>query len=129
MPESTNTDSQISPRSRTGIARLIAATRYSIAGIAAAFKSEEAFRLELLGFLILAPLAVWMGETNIEIVLLVCALLLVLIVELLNTAIEALVDRFGEGYHELSRIAKDTGSAAVGISLLLVIFTWGMLLF
>lgn len=116
------------PPPKKGLARLIAASRYSVAGLKAAYRSEEAFRLETVAFIIMAPLALVLGSTNLEKVLLVASLVLVILVELLNTAIEAVVDRVGKDYHELSRVAKDIGSAAVLISIALVVFTWGMLL-
>ncbi len=116
------------PPPRKGLARLIAATRYSIDGLHAALKNEEAARLEIAALLVAVPLALWLGETTVEKVLLIGAVVLVLIVELLNTAIEALVNRFGSEYHELSKVAKDTSSAAVLIAVLLGLFTWVMIL-
>ncbi len=122
-------ESEVSaPPAKKGLARLFAATRYSLAGIIAAFRSEEAFRIEVFAFIVLAPVGVWIGETDVEKVMLVGVLVLVMLVELLNTAIEAIVDRFGIEYHDLSRIAKDCGGAAVAISVLFVFFVWGMLL-
>ncbi len=99
-----------------------------MAGLRVAIAHEEAFRLELLIFLVMAPLGIWLGESSVERVLLVGTLVLVILVELLNSAIEKVVDRFGGDYHDLSRDAKDMGSAAVLISIGLVLFTWGMLL-
>lgn len=116
------------PPSRKGFARLVAAMRYSAAGLRAAFRNEEAFRQEVIAFCLLAPLGIWLGETQTDRVILVGVLVLVMLVELLNTGIEAVVDRIGADYHELSAIAKDTGSAAVLISIALVVFCWGMLL-
>lgn len=116
------------PSPKTGVSRLIAAVKYSTAGLRAAFRNEEAFRIEVTAFILLAPLGLWLGEDKVEKVLLVGSLSLVLLMELVNTAIEAVVDRVGRDYHDLSRVAKDTGSAAVLISLILVLFTWGMLL-
>lgn len=116
------------PPSKKGLARLVAAAGYSAAGIRAAFKSEEAVRMEIAAFIVLAPLGLWLGEGALEKVLLVSCLVFVIVVELLNTGIETVVDRVGKDYHELSRVAKDIGSAAVFISLGLVIFTWTMLL-
>ncbi len=116
------------PPAKKGLARLIAAAGYSAAGIRAAFKSEEAVRMEIAAFIVMAPLGLWLGDGAIEKVLLVSCLVFVIVVELLNTAVEAVVDRFGGDYHELSRVAKDIGSAAVFISLGLVIFIWAMLL-
>jgi diacylglycerol kinase (ATP) len=113
---------------KTGIYRVIAATRYSISGLILAIKTEEAFKQEFALFLVLAPLGLWLGETAIEKVLLVGALVILLIVELLNTAVEAVVDRVSSDFHELSRQAKDLGSAAVFLSLGLVVFTWILIL-
>ncbi len=113
---------------KKGIARLIAATGYSIAGFKAAYKNEEAFRLELLAFLVLAPVALFLGGSNVEKVLLLGSLALVLVAELINSAIEAVVDRGGDEYSDLAGRAKDMGSAAVLLCLLLVLFVWGLLL-
>lgn len=126
-------DSQVPPASgssagKKGIARLIAATRYSIAGFKAAYKNEEAFRLDVLAFIVLAPVALFLGESDVDRVLLLGSLVLVLVAELLNSAIEAAVDRGGDEYSELAGRAKDMGSAAVLVSLLLVLFVWGLLL-
>ena len=128
MSESEISDSKDLPAPRKGFARLLAATKYSLAGISAAFKREEAFRIEVVLFVLLTPVGIYLGETATEKVLLIASLILVLLIELINTAIEAVVDRFGREYHDLAKIAKDSGSAAVAISLLLVLFTWGMLL-
>lgn len=129
LPESdSNAAPRTPPPTKKGIARLIAATRYSAAGIRAAFRSEEAVRMEVAAFIVMAPLGFWLGSTDVEKVLLVATLVLVILVELLNTAIEKVVDRVGRDYHELSRVAKDIGSAAVLISIGLVIFTWTVLL-
>ena len=113
---------------KKGIARLIAATGYSIAGFKAAYKYEEAFRLELFPFFVLAPVALFLGESNVEKVLLLGSLVLVMVAELINSAIEAVVDRVGEEDHELAGRAKDLGSAAVLLCMLLVLFVWGLLL-
>jgi diacylglycerol kinase (ATP) len=112
----------------TGITRVIKATSYSFRGLHACFKHEAAFRQELALFIILAPLGLWLGHGAVEQVLLVGCLILVLIVELLNTGIEAVVDRFGGELHELSGRAKDIGSAAVFISLANVLVIWGLIL-
>ncbi len=94
-------------------------------GLRATFKEEEAFRLEVLLALILIPLGFYFGETGVEKVLLSGSVLLVLLVEILNSAIESVVDRFGPEEHELAGRAKDQGSAAVLLSLLLVLVVWG----
>ena len=91
-------------------------------------RHEAAFQQELAAFVILAPLACWWGQGAVERVLLVGSLVLVLIVEALNSALEATVDRIGSERHELSGRAKDIGSSAVLLSLLLALFTWGMIL-
>lgn len=116
------------PERKTGIARVIAAAGYSYAGLCLALNSEPAFRQEFVLFLILAPLGLWLGETATERILLIGVLVLVLIVELLNTAVEAVVDRVSSDFHELSRQAKDLGSAAVFMSLGLVLLTWSLIL-
>ncbi len=104
--------------------RIIKATGYSLGGLQAAFINEPAFRQELVAFIILAPAGYFLASTAIERVLLVGSLLLVLIVELLNSALEAVVDRIGTEHHELSGRAKDLGSAAVLMSIVLVVLVW-----
>lgn len=113
----------------TGLTRIINAAGYSMKGLRAAFAHEAAFRQELLLCVVLTPLALWLGEGAVQWALLIGSLFLVLIVELLNSAIEALVDRVGSDYHELSGQAKDIGSAAVFIALLNVAVIWGFILF
>ncbi|MBU2713017.1 diacylglycerol kinase [Zooshikella harenae] len=113
----------------TGIRRLINATRFSYQGLIAAWRNEAAIRQEIVLILVLTPIAIWLDVTLVERVLLIGSLLLLLIVELLNSAIETVVDRIGSEYHELSGRAKDTGSAAVLITLILVSITWGLILF
>jgi diacylglycerol kinase (ATP) len=113
----------------TGIKRIINATGYSWAGLKAAFTNEAAFRQELLLCLLLCPAAFWLGQTAIERALMIGSLLVVLIVELLNSAIEAVVDRIGAEQHELSGRAKDIGSAAVFVSLVNVTIIWGLVIF
>ena len=116
------------PAPKKGVARLISATVYSVNGLKAAFKYEEAFRLEIIVFCVLAPIAFWLGDSNVDKVLLLGSLVLVILAELINSAIEAVVDRTGEEFNELSGRAKDLGSAAVFVSMLLVVFVWAMLL-
>ena len=111
----------------TGLTRIINAFGYSAKGIRAAFKHEAAFRQEVALFVILAPAAFWVGGSWLEYAILMGSLFLVLIVELLNSAIEAVVDRFGEEHHELAGRAKDMGSAAVMFSLLNVIIIWSFI--
>lgn len=103
---------------KTGIARIIDATRYSMQGLKAAFVNEAAFRQELLLCVVLIPLGLWLGADGVERALLIGSLLLVLMVELLNSAVEAVVDRVDTDWSPLAGRAKDIGSAAVFISLL-----------
>ncbi|MEW8624879.1 MAG: diacylglycerol kinase [Candidatus Thiodiazotropha sp.] len=98
-------------------------------GFRSTYKNEEAFRQEVLLTIILAPLGLWLGDNSIEKILLVGPLLIVLIVELLNSAIESVVDRISTENHKLSGRAKDQGSAAVLVSLMLVALCWIMVLF
>lgn len=97
---------------------------YSVQGLVAAFRNEAAFRQELLLAVIAIPLACWLDVTRVERILLVMVCLIVLLTELLNSAVEAVVDRIGSEHHELSGRAKDIGSAAVLISLLLWSYVW-----
>lgn len=112
----------------TGVIRLLKAAHYSCKGLSHAFRHEAAFRQEVLAAVVLIPLALWLDVTSVESVLLVMATLLVLIVEVLNTAIEAVVDRIGPDFHTLAGAAKDAGSAAVFLSLILWAFVWGSIL-
>ncbi len=107
-----------------GFKRLVNTIFFSFAGFKAAWINEEAFRQEVVVFLLAIPLAIWLGGNKIEILLLISTVVLVLIVELLNTAVETVVDRVGAEYHELAGRAKDIGSAAVMLSILLAIMTW-----
>ena len=111
-----------------GFKRLVNACFFSIAGFKATWQHEEAFRQEVLLFLVSTPLAIWLGETAIEKVLLIGSVVLVLLVELLNSAVEAVVDRVGFEHHELSGRAKDIGSAAVMLSLIWAAITWALIL-
>ena len=115
----------MSKPANTGIRRIIRAMGFSSQGLAAAWKHEAAFRQEIVLLVILVPTALWLGETVLLQALLIAVCLLVLIVELFNSAIEAAIDRHGAEQHELSGRAKDMGSAAVLISLLIVLLTWG----
>jgi diacylglycerol kinase (ATP) len=110
-----------------GIGRLWRATRYSLAGIRAAWTHEAAFRQEVLLAIILAPAAFWLGGSTVERLLLLGSCLIVLITELLNSAVEAAIDRISDDQHRLSARAKDLGSAAVFISLWLAGITWGLI--
>ncbi len=111
-------------KGRTGIDRIFHATRNSINGLWAAYSGESAFRQETWLAVVLLPSAFWLGRNAIEVTLLVAAVLLVLIVELLNSAIEAVVDRVSFDWHDLSKRAKDIASAAVLLSLLLCAGIW-----
>lgn len=113
---------------RKGLQRIWHAGGYSIAGMRTGW-GETAFRQEALAALFLLPLSFWLGQSWIEIALLAGSVLLVLIVELLNTAIESAIDRIGPEWHDLSRRAKDMGSAAVLLSLLLCIGVWAAALY
>jgi diacylglycerol kinase (ATP) len=108
--------------------RVINATRYSLEGLAAAARHEDAFRMELLAFVIAAPLGLWLGDSGLERALLVGSLMLVLIVELLNSAIEAAVDRISFENHRLAKRAKDIGSAAVMLSIANAAVIWLLIL-
>jgi diacylglycerol kinase (ATP) len=111
-------------KGRTGIDRVIHATGYSIAGLRSAYGGESAFRQELWLAVLLVPLAFWVGHGWVEVALLVGSVLLVLIVELLNSGIEAAIDRVSFELHDLSKRAKDLASAAVFLSLVLCAGTW-----
>jgi diacylglycerol kinase (ATP) len=111
-----------------GLQRLINAFHYSVAGFRACFHHEQAFRQEIYALVLLVPLGLWLGETAIERALLVASLLLVPLTELLNSAIEAAIDRFGQERHELSGRAKDIGSAAVFLSIVIATVVWALLL-
>lgn len=108
----------------TGVKRIVKAAGYSMQGLRAAFQHEAAFRQELLLAAIFIPLALFVGDTAAERSILIGASVLVLVVELVNSAIEALVDRVGTEHHELSGRAKDLGSAAVLLTLALLAYVW-----
>ena len=112
----------------SGARRLLLAFVNSWKGFKGAFRFEAAFRQEVALAVILLPLGVWLGKTGIERALLLGSMVLVLIVELLNTGIETVVDRIGLERHELSGLAKDVGSTAVLLSFLLLIIVWGCVL-
>lgn len=120
---------EISPyKGKTGLRRLWNAFNYSIAGFTAAYKNEEAFRQEVWLSIVLIPLAIWLPVSHLGRALMIGSVLLVIIVELLNSAIEAVVDRISLDHHELAGRAKDIGSAAVLVSMLLVLVTWALVL-
>lgn len=108
----------------TGVRRILRASNYSMQGLRHAFIYESAFRQELALTLILSPVAFWLGRTGFETAVLLAALLLMLVVELLNTAIEVAIDRHGDELHDLSGAAKDLASAAVLLSLVLAFTIW-----
>jgi diacylglycerol kinase (ATP) len=118
-------ESQNAPRN---IFQIINAFKWSMKGLKAAWDFESSFRLEVYLFLIFAPLGFWLGNTGVEKALLVSSLILVLIVEVINSAIEAVVDRFGGEHHQLSGRAKDLGSASVFLSDLIVLVCWASIL-
>jgi diacylglycerol kinase (ATP) len=107
-----------------GIGRIINATQCSIKGFKAAFKEESAFRTELVLGVILLPLSFWLAQSLQHWVILIVSFLFLLIVELLNSAIEALTDRVGVEYHVLSGRAKDIASAAVTLALIVLLIVW-----
>ena len=115
-------------KGKTGLRRLINAFGYSIAGTLAAFKHEDAFRQEVILTAILTPVAIYCGETAIDQALMISSLLLIIIVELLNSSIEATVDRISVKHHKLAKRAKDIGSAAVFFSLINATVIWFLIL-
>ena len=110
------------------VGRVLRAARYSYVGLLHAVRHEAAFRQELVLGAILTPIAVWLGENGLELALLIGSMILVLIVELLNSAVETVVDRIGAEPNQLSARAKDMGSAAVFLSLINVPVVWGLVL-
>lgn len=112
-------------KGRRGVDRILRAAGHSLRGVASAWRLESAFRQELALASVLLPLAFWIGQSWVEIALLAGSVILVLIVELLNSAVEAAVDRVSLELHELSKRAKDYGSAAVMLSLLWCVTLWG----
>ena len=123
-----DTHDALSLKGRTGLRRIVDASGYSLMGLQAAYRGEAAFRQLLLLNGLLLPLACWVDVTRSERVLLMIVPLLSLIVELLNSVIEATVDRISLSIHPLSKQAKDMGSAAQFIALLLIGLTWGLIL-
>lgn len=115
-------------KGKTGLRRVWNAFHYSCAGLQAAYRHEDAFRQEALLALLLIPLAIWLGDGAVERALLIGCVLLVLIVELINSAIEATVDRISLDLHPLAKRAKDIGSAAVMIALLNAALVWVLVL-
>ena len=115
-------------KGKTGLNRLINALKYSIAGTLAAFKHEDAFRQEVVLFLILAPIALFLTNVPSERALMIGSLILIIIIELLNSAVEATVDRISIKHHKLAKRAKDIGSAAVFFSLINAAIIWLIIL-
>lgn len=111
-----------------GFGRMFKATIWSCQGLRAAWLHESSFRLEVYLLAALAPLALWLGANGVERALLIGSCLLVLAVELLNSAIEAVIERYGPEFHELAGRAKDMGSAAVFVTMLNVLVVWGLIL-
>ena len=109
--------------------RIVRSLNYSLQGLRVTFQGEEAFRVEVILAFLLVPLGLFLGETSVERALLVGSVFLVLIVEILNSAIESVVDRFGQEQHQLAGRAKDQASAAVFMALLLVILVWILIIF
>jgi diacylglycerol kinase (ATP) len=116
-------------KGETGVRRVINATRNSFAGFAEAVRCEDAFRQELLLAAVLVPVALWSGRSGFERALLAGSVVLVLVVELLNSAVEATVDRISFDNHRLAKRAKDIGSAAVMLSLVNAGLIWLLILF
>ncbi|MDH3218674.1 MAG: diacylglycerol kinase [Gammaproteobacteria bacterium] len=111
-----------------GLGRVMKATGYSWQGLRAAYRHEEAFRQEVWLCIVMLPLGLYLGDGGVEKALLVGSVLLLPLVEILNSALEAVVDRFGEERHELSGRAKDMGSAAVALAILLMSVVWLLVL-
>ncbi|HEX5539447.1 MAG TPA: diacylglycerol kinase [Methylophilaceae bacterium] len=116
-------------KGKTGLRRLCNAFGYSVAGLAEAYKNEDAFRQEVLIAVVLIPLAMYLGNSAVTRALMIASVLLVIVVELLNSSIEATVDRISLENHHLSKRAKDVGSAAVLVSLVNLAVVWGLLIF
>ena len=116
-------------KTNTGLTHLVNATRFSLAGLNSVWRHESAFRQELMAFAILFPSGAYLASSLGQVVGLLCACCFVLSIELLNSAIEAAIDRTGTEYHELSKLAKDYGSAAVMISLAMVGIVWSYIVF
>ena len=115
-------------KGKTGIKRLANAFKYSVAGTLAAFKHEDAFRQEVILSTVLIPLAIYLGETTTDQALMISSVLLIIIVELLNSSVEATVDRISVKRHKLAKRAKDIGSAAVFFSLVNASVIWFLIL-
>lgn len=128
LPEENFAEARSPFKGKTGIRRLWNALFYSFDGLGDAFRNESAFRQEVLLASILIPAAFWLSVSPVERALLIASVLLVMIVELLNTGVEAAIDRISFDHHSLSKRAKDIGSAAVLLTLLLLAAVWGVIL-
>ena len=115
-------------KGKTGLRRLINAFAYSMNGLATAFRVEDAFRQEVMLAAVLIPLALWFEVSGIERAMLIASVMLVLVVELLNSAVEATVDRVSLDSHALAKRAKDIGSAAVFVALVNAAVIWALIL-
>ncbi len=125
----TNSTTPVNPqKDRKGLSRVWHATGYSLAGLRAGW-GETAFRQEAIAALVLVPAAFWLGQTWVETALLAASVVMVMVVELLNTAVETAIDRIGPEWHDLSKRAKDMGSAAVLLSLLVCAGIWAAALY
>ncbi len=116
-------------KGKTGITRVWNAFHYSMAGLAAAYRNEDAFRQEVWLAAVLVPLALWLPASGIGKALMIASVLLVILVELVNSAVEAAVDRISFEQHHLAKRAKDIGSAAVFVALVNAVVVWGLVLF
>lgn len=114
---------------KRGLSRIVDATGYSWSGLRSCWKQEAAFRQEVNACIVLVPAACYFGETGLEMAVLLGTCWLVLIVEILNSGIEAVVDRIGHEHHDLSGLAKDLGSAAVAMSIGMFLTVWALILF
>ena len=114
--------------SNRGFTRIIKAAGYSWQGVCAAYRNEEAFRQEVWLCIVMIPLGLYLGNNGIEKALLVSSVMLLPLVEILNSALEAVVDRFGEEQHELSGRAKDMASAAVALAIGIMVVVWTLVL-
>lgn len=116
-------------KGKTGLTRVWNAFHYSMAGLAAAYRNEDAFRQEVWLAAVLLPLALWLPVSGVGKALMIASVLLVILVELVNSAVEAAVDRISFEQHHLAKRAKDIGSAAVFVALVNAVVVWGLVLF
>ena len=128
-PSPTEPTPPVNPqKARSGLNRVWHAAGYSIEGLRAGW-NEKAFRQEAIAAMVLLPASLWLGQSWVEVALLAGSVVIVMIVELLNTGIETAIDRIGPEWHDLSKRAKDMGSAAVLLALLLCMGTWAAAIF